>query len=229
MVDDDPDAARLVQHALEREGFEVPVAYTGEEALSLLRKTGLPHLAIIDYALGPGINGFELGRRLRQMGKLPLLMLTALDDGEKIVEGLEEFADDYIVKPFKVPELIARVNRILRRVSSFDYTESAEAQAGPRLAVDFSRREAEVEGEVISLTPTESKVLYVLMQNAGRTVSTDFLLRKVWPFDDDAQEDRLHVHIHRLRRKLEPDGNGERYIFSDRGEGYRFSDTLSIE
>ena len=221
VVDDDPNALQLVRHALEKECFEVVTAHSGEEALRLIERFGLPHLAIVDYSMPPGMNGFEFGRTLREYCDLPLIMLSAVDETEKIIRGLEEFADDYIIKPFNPKELVARVQRALRRVSSFDYTISNEADVDGNLVVDFPHREATVNGEDVSLTPTENKILYILMKNAGRTVTTDFLLRRLWP-NEDAQEDRLHVHIHRLRRKVEPDAGEPHYIVSDRGQGYRF-------
>jgi DNA-binding response OmpR family regulator len=148
-------------------------------------------------------------------------MVTAVDDTDKVIEGLTEFAEDYIVKPFHPPELVARVERALRRIRSFDYTQRQPAQISDALAVDFAQREATVEGDAISLTPTENDILYILMSNAGRTVTTNILLSSLWP-NEEATEERLHVHIHRLRRKIETNAREPRYILSERGQGYRF-------
>jgi DNA-binding response OmpR family regulator len=148
-------------------------------------------------------------------------MLTAVNTEETIVEGLEKHAEDYIVKPFNPPELIARVRRVLARMEDYTYTLSSTTRIDDRLMVNFPVREALVDGQPISLTPTESKLLYILVRNAGRIVTTDFLLRRIWPLQE-AHEDRLHVHVHRLRRKIERDYNNPEYIIAERGVGYSF-------
>lgn len=221
LVDDDLELLDLTQHLLCQRGYEVMVAESGEEALRLISRHGLPHLALVDYHMPPGMNGFAFARESRRYGEFPIIMVTALDDTRKVIESLLEFADDYIVKPFKPQELVARIERALRRVRSFEYTQPTATTVGGTLAVDFVQREATVDGEAVSLTPTESDILYILMSNAGRTVTTSILLDSVWP-NEGATEDRLHVHIHRLRRKLAGNAGGERYIHSERGEGYRF-------
>lgn len=221
VVDDDPNTLRLVKHVLERDGFEVVTAASGEAALTYIDRQGLPHLAVVDYHMPPGMNGAEFCRNVRSFSDLPIVMLTAVDEVDIIVQSLDEFADDYIIKPFNPAELTARIERVLRRVGSFAYTFTEKTQVDERLTVDFAGRQVIVNGEAAALTPTESKLLYILMRNAGRTVTTNFLLRRIWPVED-AQEDRLHVHIYRLRRKLEENPTRPHYILSQRGEGYSF-------
>lgn len=220
LVDDDLELLDLARHLLRSKGYKVTIAQSGEEALRLLSRHGLPHLALVDYHMPHGMDGFTFARKSREYGNFPIIMLTAMDNTNKVIESLLEFADDYIVKPFKPQVLVARVERALRRVRSFDYTQQQSA-AGEMLVVDFAQREATVDGDAISLTPTENNILYILMKNAGHTVTTNILLNSLWP-NEEASEDRLHVHIHRLRRKIEENARQPRYILSERGEGYRF-------
>lgn len=221
-VDDDPQVLSSLRHMLELEGYAVTAANSGEEALRLVQRFGVPHLALVDYHMSPGMDGFTFARALRGFGDIPIIMLTAIDDSEKIVKSLEEFADDYITKPYHPPELTARVRRALARVSDYAYTMHHEEKVDERLTIDFAERRALVDGEAVSLTPLETRVLYLLIQNAGRVVPTERLLQRLWP-GENAPEDRLHVHIHRLRRKLEPDADEPQYILSEWGQGYRFA------
>lgn len=220
LVDDDLELLDLARHLLRSKGYKVTIAQSGEEALTLLSRHGLPHLALVDYHMPHGMDGFTFARKSRDYGDFPIIMLTAMDKTDKVIESLVEFADDYIVKPFKPQVLVARVERALRRIRSFDYTQQ-QSVASEMLVVDFAQREATVDGDAISLTPTENNILYILMKNAGHTVTTNILLNSLWP-NEEASEDRLHVHIHRLRRKIEENARQPRYILSERGEGYRF-------
>ena len=220
-VDDNLYTVRVVQHALEQADFKVITANSGEEGLNLISQFGLPHLAIVDLHMPPGMSGFEFCRSVHQFSDLPIIMLTAVNDEETIIQGLEEHAEDYLVKPFNPGELVARVRRVLRRIGDFAYTLEPITKVDERLAVDFPKRQAIVDGKTVSLTPTETKLLYILMRNAGKTVTTSFILRRLWPLEP-AYEDRLHVHMHRLRRKIGDKKSGERYIVSERGLGYIF-------
>lgn len=222
-VDDDPFNLRIVRHALEQADFQVMTASSGEDALTVIKRQGLPHLAVVDIHMPPGMSGFEFCRTIHQFSDLPVIMLTAVGEESTVVEGLEKHAEDYIIKPFVPGELVARVNRVLRRIGDFAYTLEPTTRVDDRLSVDFPGRQAIVEGKEVSLTPTETKLLYILMRNAGRTVTTDFILRRLWPLEP-AFEDRLHVHMHRLRRKIEDkkDKTRPRYINSERGLGYTF-------
>jgi DNA-binding response OmpR family regulator len=221
-VDDDPQALLVLKHMLELDGYSVIAARSGEEGLAFVERFGVPHLALVDYNMPPGMNGFMFARALRAYGNIPIIMLTALDDSETIVEIIEEFADDYVTKPYNPPELAARVQRALARVSDFTYTMQGEEQIDDRLAIDFTERRAIVAGKSVSLTPIEARVLHLLLRNAGRVVTTELLLQRLWP-QEDAPEDRLHVHIHRLRRKIEPDPGEPQYILSEWGRGYSFA------
>jgi DNA-binding response OmpR family regulator len=225
VVDDNTYTLRLVKHTLETAGYQVSTAVSGEEALTLIKRYGLPHLAVVDLHM-PGMSGFEFCHAVHDFSDMPVIMLTAVGSEETIIEGLEEHAEDYIVKPFSGPELIARVSRVLRRMGDFSYTLDSTTIIDDRLAINFPSREVIVEGEPIPLTPTESKLLYILVRNAGRIVTTEFLLSRIWPLQE-AQEDRLHVHVHRLRRKIEENHNKPTYIVAERGTGYRFRGLIS--
>jgi DNA-binding response OmpR family regulator len=219
-VDDDPDLLRLIRRELEKAGFEVWAAGSSEEALSLLGQKGLPHLALVDILL-PGLDGLGLARKLQEWSDLPIVMLTSVNEEETVVRAIESFAEDYIRKPFNVREMVARVERVCRRIGNFGYTLQPVIQVDDRLGVDFAHQKAKVEGRDVTLTATETKLLYVLMRNAGRVVATDFLLRRLWP-GDEVFEDTLRVHVHRLRSKIEPVPSRPRYVLTERGVGYRF-------
>ncbi len=220
VVDDNTFTLRLVRHALENAGYEVLTAVSGQEALRLITRHKMPHLAVVDYHM-PGMNGPELCRSIRDFSDMPIIILTAVDSEKTMADMIEKFADDYITKPFNPPELVARVRRVLRRMPDYDYTLDSATRIDERLLVNFPKREALVDGQSVSLTPTETKLLYILVRNRGRIVTTDFLLSRIWPMEN-AQEDRLHVHIHRLRRKIEAEDDETGYIEAARGTGYRF-------
>ena len=219
-VDDNAFTLRIVQHTLEQAGFQVVTAVSGQDALKLINRHGIPHLALVDLHM-PIMSGFEFCHAVREFSDMPIIMLTAANTEETIIKGLEQYAEDYIIKPFSPSELVARVKRVLRRVDDYSYTNESTTRIDDNLMVDFPKREALVSGQPVSLTPTESKLLYILVRNAGRIVTTEFLLNRIWPMQD-AQEDRLHVHVHRLRRKIETNPNEPTYIVAERGTGYRF-------
>jgi len=220
VVDDNTYHLRIVQHTLENAGYEVSTAISGPEALKLINRHGLPHLAIVDLHM-PEMSGFEFCRTVHDFSDLPVIMLTAVGTEETIIEGLEEHAEDYVVKPFNPSELVARVRRVLARMENYTYTLDSTTRIDDRLMINFPLREALVDGQAVSLTPTETKLLYILVRNAGRIVTTDFLLGRIWPLQE-AREDRLHVHVHRLRGKIEKDPNNPDYIVAERGVGYSF-------
>ncbi len=195
-------------------------AVSGEDALEVMAREGLPHLVIVDIHMPPGMSGFEFCRTVHQFSDLPAIMLTAVNEETTIIEGLDEHAEDYIIKPFSPAELVARVKRVLRRMGDFAYTLEPLTRVDDHLTINFPERKAIVDKKTVSLTPTETKLLYILMRNAGQTVTTEFIIRRIWPLEP-AYEDRLHVHMHRLRRKIE-DKSRPRYIVSERGAGYVF-------
>jgi DNA-binding response OmpR family regulator len=226
VVDDSPMILRLVSITLEEAGFKVTTASSGEKGLELIQRFGLPHLALVDINMPPGMDGFEFSEKVLEFSDLPIIMLTAIDHEETIIQAIDQFAEDYITKPFNSGELVSRIRRVLRRMGDFGYTNDPVIKIDYRLSIDFSNRKAMVDDKAVSLTPTEAKLLYILLRSAGRTVTTDFLMRRLWPLER-VGEDRLRVNIHRVRKKIEVDG-GEPYIISQRGIGYSFSVIPSV-
>ncbi|HEX6899553.1 MAG TPA: response regulator transcription factor [Thermoanaerobaculia bacterium] len=219
-VDDDPDLLFLIRRELEAAGFDVWACPTAEAALETVARQGLPHLALVDILL-PGLDGLALARKLHEWSDVPVVMLTSVDEEETVVGAIESFAEDYIRKPFKPREMVARVERVFRRIGDFSYTLAPVTRVDERLSVDFAHQRALVGERTVALTATETKLLYVLMRSAGRVVGTDFLLRRLWP-SDEVFEDTLRVHVHRLRSKIEPNPSKPRYVLTERGSGYRF-------
>src|SRR5919106_585415 len=219
-VDDDIDLLRLIRRELEGSGFEVWPALSAEEALEVVSRKGLPHLALVDILL-PGVDGLTLARRFQEWSDLPIIMLTSVDEEETVVQAIETFAEDYVRKPFKPRELVARVERVCRRIGDFGFTLQPVIRVDDRLSVDFAHQRVTVDGKPVALTATESKLLYVLMRQAGKPVGTEFLLRRLWP-SEEVFEDGLRVDVHRLRGKIEPTPNRPRYVVTERGTGYCF-------
>src|SRR5436305_7258805 len=219
-VEDDPDLLRLIRRELESAGFEVWACPTAEEALECVTRRGLPHLALVDILL-PGMDGMAFARKLHEWSDLPIVMLTSVDEEETVVRAIASFAEDYVRKPFKPRELVARVERVCRRIGDFGYTLEPVVRVDERQSVDFAHQRVTVDGRAVPLTATESKLLYVLMRQAGRPVGTEFLLRRLWP-SEEVFEDALRVHVHRLRGKIEPTPSRPRYVLTERGTGYCF-------
>ena len=220
VVDDDPDILRTVRYTLELEGFEVSTATSASEALAWIQGHGLPHLGIIDIMM-PGTNGIDLCRELQKFSDLPVIMLTSVDEETTVVSTIEELAEDYVTKPFSPRELAARVKRLMRRMGDFAYAMAPLTRIDDHLSIDFVNQKALSDDKEVSLTPTETKLLHILIKSSRRTVTTDYLLRRVWPLDE-VFEDTLRVHVHRLRQKIEPKTGGPRYLITQRGSGYSF-------
>ncbi|MAS34235.1 MAG: DNA-binding response regulator [Anaerolineaceae bacterium] len=223
VVDDEPRIIGFIRMNLELEGHQVIEAHTSLEALEAVR-TKLPDIVLLDVML-PDMDGFETLRMLREFSDIPVIMLTAKGEENDRVYGLELGADDYITKPFGPRELSSRIKAVLRRYdTSTKSPEEAVLRVDDRLSVDFNRREVIVNGEHIKLRPTEYRLLYHLIQNAGWTVPHDQLLAKVWGYEyrDEAHYVRLYVNY--LREKIEEDPSHPKYILTERGVGYRFVD-----
>jgi DNA-binding response OmpR family regulator len=186
-----------------------------------VQQRGLPHIALLDLDL-PTTHGFELASQLKSMADVPIMFVTSTGETDVIVEGLKKYAEDFIVKPFELRELEARVQVVLSRMPSLDYASEPVIKVDDYLEVDFAHNRIIVDGENVGLTPTESILLHVLLRNAGRVVENRMLIARVWP-SDDVFEDTLRVHMHRLRRKLEADSHQPHYIRTERGVGYMFT------
>lgn len=220
IVEDDPEMRQLIAKKLYNVGYETQVANSAEAALQLLEQTGLPHLAIVDINM-PGMSGLEFCETVQQFSDLPVIMVTAVKDVETMIKAIEKYAEDYVIKPFNLSELVVRIQRVLRRIGDFSYTTGAQVKVDEHLTISFAQKRLTIDNFSIELTPTESKLLYILWRNAGRVVTTQFLLGRVWP-DQEVYEDTLRVHMHRLRQKVTSRQERHQYIVTERGQGYRF-------
>jgi len=222
VVDDEERMARFIRLNLEHDGFQVVEAYRGMKALQEYRDS-LPDLVLLDVML-PDINGFEVLEMIREISNVPVIMLTAKGEEDDRVKGLELGADDYITKPFSPRELVSRVRAVLRRIDSSSSDSSEVIDVDGRLKLDFSRREIWVNDELVKLRPTEYRLLYHLVKNAGWVLTYDQLLSRVWGYEYRDEPHYVRLYINYLRQKLEEDPSNPKYILTERGVGYRFID-----
>jgi len=218
IIEDDEDIANSIKYNLEREGtFEVRIASTGEEGLKEISRTP-PAIVLLDVNL-PLMSGFELCRRLRrdeETSRIPIVVLTARTDESDKVLGLQLGADDYVVKPFSMRELVARIHAVLRRTEG--ETALSPTYVDDRLFIDYDNFVVSVDGESVRLTRKEFALLRLLSEARGRVLTRDYLLDRVWGLDYYGESRTLDVHIRRVRKKL----NLESYIETVIGVGYRF-------
>jgi len=222
VVDDEERMLRFIRLNLEHDGFLVIEAVKGHEALDKMR-TGMPDLILLDVML-PDLDGFEVLKMIREISTVPVIMLTAKGEEDDRVKGLELGADDYVTKPFSPRELVSRVKAVLRRVEVEGGGEEEVLQVDDRLKIDFSRREIFVNGELVKLRPTEYRLLYHLVQNAGWVLTYDQILSRVWGYEYRNEPHYVRLYINYLRQKLEDDPSNPKYILTERGVGYRFVD-----
>ncbi len=223
VVDDEERMAHFIRLNLEHDGFQVVEAYRGMQAIQSLRDS-LPDLVLLDIML-PDLDGFEVLKLIREISAVPVIMLTAKGEEEDRVKGLELGADDYITKPFSPRELVSRVRAVLRRTEASSGIASKDLiQVDDRLKIDFGRREVWVDGQLVKLRPTEYRLLYHLVQNAGWVMTYDQLLSKVWGYEYRDEPHYVRLYVNYLRQKLEKDPANPKYILTERGVGYRFLD-----
>ena len=221
VVDDEERMVRFIRMNLEHDGFQVMEAFNGKQAIDKLREP--PDLILLDVMM-PDMDGFEVLETLREVSNVPVIMLTAKGEEDDRVRGLELGADDYITKPFSPRELVSRVKAVLRRTESASGSMHGLIEVDDRLKIDFDRREIWLEGKLVKLRPTEYRLLYHLVQNAGWVVSHDQLLQKVWGYEYRDEPHYVRLYINYLRQKLEKDPSDPKYILTERGVGYRFVD-----
>ncbi len=217
LIEDDEALAQLVQLLLERADYAVEVANNGESGLRLARQSP-PSLVLLDILM-PDMDGWHVYEGLRRLTDAPVLFLTALGDEHNITYGLGLGADDYIVKPFGYKELVTRVKAALSRARR-SRGEQTIFEAG-NLQVNLDTHDVKIDSREVSLTPTEFQLLSALVQDVGRTVSHDTLLRRVWGPEYSNRRDYLKLYIWYLRQKIEKDPRDPVYIISERGQGYR--------
>src|SRR5262245_19164048 len=216
IVDDDPGLRELIRINLEHEGYRVLQATNGIQCLEVVREER-PELVLLDVMM-PEMDGLEACEKLREFSQIPVLMLTAKVQSRDIITGLDKGADDYLVKPFNIDELMARIRALLRRVPSIYRPLTA---SDGQIQIDQQKREVLVRGEPVDLTPTEYQLLLLLTEHAGKVVEHVTLRRAVWGQEYTKDNDYLKVYIWHLRRKLEQDPRNPKLLLTEWGVGYR--------
>ncbi len=217
VVDDDVRMLRMMQRILDLEGYRVLTASNGEAALDVFDEE-TPDLVLLDIVM-PVIDGYTVCQRIREFSQIPIIMVTARGDEEEVVEGLNAGADDYVPKPFSAKELAARVGAVLRRTKLWEERPQPAFQSAD-LAVDFARHVVTVAGREINLTAIEYKMLSYLARNAGRVVTPDDILSRVWGEEYCGANHIVQVNMARLRKKLGDDAKNPKYIITRPGIGY---------
>ena len=220
-VDDDPQTLRYVRDALTNAGYAPTVTGDPEEALSLVRAND-PHLALLDLML-PGTDGIELMGAIREIADVPVIFLSAYGQEETIARAFEEGADDYVVKPFSPVELVARIRAALRKREAPEWAEPSEPFVLGELTIDYAGRRVTVAGRPVQLTAIECGLLFELSANAGRVMTYDRLLQRVWGLRRSGDSRRVRTAAKQLRRKLGDDANNPTYILNEPSVGYRMA------
>lgn len=218
IVEDDEAIVKVLRRALMMENYQVDVAYDGESGLALARERQ-PDLVILDLML-PGMDGIEVCQRLRNAGNIPILVLTAKDALQDRIQGLDAGADDYMVKPFELGELLARLRALLRRTQQ----ERALILSFADLTLDANTRQASRKGRTISLTAKEYDLLELFMRHPRQVLTRELIFDRVWGYDFGGESNVLDVYIRYLRQKLEAQGE-KRLIHTVRGVGYVLRET----
>lgn len=220
VAEDEPRYIWAIQTNLEARGYQVLTATDGLAAVELTAEMQ-PHLVLLDIKM-PGLNGYEACRRIREFSTVPIIIITAMAEESDKVLGLDMGADDYITKPFSVPELLARVRSALRRVEFSEGIPSDLAFEAGDLRVDFVQQRVFMRGQEVELTPTEYRLLCELIKLPGRVLVPEHLTEKIWGPDAEGGDKLIRQAIHRLRRKIEQDSRHPDYIQTRPGLGYVF-------
>ena len=219
VVDDEPQIGRMLRTQLETRGYQVEHVTTGNDAL-ISAGDAPPDLMLLDLGL-PDMDGLEVCRRLREWTTMPIIFLTVRDEERSKVKALDVGGDDYVTKPFGMPELLARVRAVLRRKLEQPSAPTSVFDSGD-LRVDFTARQVTVGGKEVRLTPTEYELLRLFILHADKTLTHRQLLTQIWGPESQKETQYLHVFIRQLRRKLEPDPSKPRHFVTEPGVGYRF-------
>ena len=223
VVDDEPRYVWTMRVNLEARGYEVLVARDGREALSTVISQE-PDLVILDIRM-PEVDGYEVCRRIREFSAVPIIMLTALAQEANLIKGLSMGADDYVTKPFSIEVLMARVRAALRRVMLTEQGGHGSIYERGELRIDFDRERVWVGKREVSLTPLEYRLLYELVQHAGRILIPEYLIEHVWGEAYLGDNALLRQVVYRLRHKIERDPSDPQYIQTRLGSGYVFVDS----
>lgn len=220
VVDDEPRMVQLIGMNLSLEGYEVISAPDGFQALEKVTRE-MPDLVLLDIMM-PDRDGFETLKRIREISTVPVIFLSVKGEEPDRVRGLDLGADDYITKPFSPRELVSRIKAVLRRVEPENAVKKTEIRVDDELTVDFDQRRVIVRGKEVRLRATEYRLLYQLVTNAGKLMSHETLLSRVWGPEYQDEDQYVRLYITYLRQKIEKDPKKPRYILSERGLGYRF-------
>ena len=221
-VDDEPQVLRIIKRNLENGGYRVLATGDPEQVIELV-ETEEPDMVLLDLIL-PGTDGMQVLQRIREFSGVPVIFLTARDNEEDVVKALRAGADDYILKPFSPTELLARIEAALRRRVRPGEVEAIPPFILEDLSIDFARRDVTVGGEHVSLTATEYKLLYELATNAGRVLTHDQILQRVWGPEYSGESQLVRSFVRNLRRKLGDNAKAPRFILTEPQVGYRVSD-----
>jgi two-component system KDP operon response regulator KdpE len=224
IVEDDVDLVKALELYLSRAGYSVITALNGREGLQKLYNER-PDIVLLDIAM-PKMDGWEVCRRIRDMSEIPIVVLSARTQEDERVKGLKLGADDYVVKPFSLKELEARLEAVLRRTRAAKPAKDGIIFANEELVVDSERLTVTRDGSPVPLTPTELRLLLLLAENKGRALTHRQILEKIWGAEYRSDVDYVKLFVYRLRRKIETDPQNPRYILSERGIGYRFVNPL---
>jgi DNA-binding response OmpR family regulator len=216
LVDDDVRSLTELAERLRHDGFDVTTAGSGRSALSAFNERW-PQLVVLELQL-PDLQGEELAARIKARADIPIVVLSAVTAVQVRTAAIQQFAEDYVTKPYDYAELLARIQRVLRRVSH--RIPGQELELGPDLKLILARRRARVGSRSVALSPIETRVLGILAAQRGKAVSTAELLARVWTHADGADPSYVWVTIRRLRQKLEPEPERPRYLVSEPGGGY---------
>jgi two-component system KDP operon response regulator KdpE len=220
-IDDEEFLLKLVTTALGKVGYNVVTATGGEEGLALFHRTA-PDLVILDIMM-PGMDGWEVCRRLRQTSSVPIIFLTALDSEQNIVDGLVSGADDYLSKPIRIDELRARVAALLRRAQMPHERPEVLRFGNGDLIINTAEQSVFAYGEEVPLSPIEYNLLLFMAERAGRILPTEVLYDTIWGSNAESRSQGVKWYVWRLRQKIETDPQEPRFILTERGKGYRFS------
>jgi len=221
VIDDDEFLLRLTERVLQKQGYSVFTATNGETGLTLFRQLA-PDLVILDVMM-PGMDGWEVCRNLRQVSAVPIIFLTALGSEKHVVSGLTSGADDYLVKPFRPEELLARVSALLRR-ARMPYEPPSILRFGEGdLTINCTEQTVFAYGKEVPLSPIEYNLLLFMAQRAGQILSIETLYNAIWGYTAETGPQAVKWYIWRLRQKIEADPQNPRFILTERGKGYRFS------
>ncbi len=227
VVDDELSILKFVSASLRVAGYEPVSARDGEEALQVIEQT-LPALVILDITM-PKLDGFEVCRRVREWSQLPIIMLSARGGEQDKVKCLHLGADDYLVKPFAIEELIARVEAVLRRTRAAEAPSAEPTFVSHDLQVDFAARRVTMAGREVNLTATEYSLLKELVLHRGKVLTHRMLLNRVWGLEYGDESEYLRVFVSRLRHKLGDDAADPKYVRTVSGVGYAFLDSSQTE